>query len=75
MNQITPPPAAHNSDRFILCQEAMEAAFQDVAAAAIAAGWERGEVATALVEFADNNALSFLANQDLGVVLAALDRQ
>lgn len=75
MNQISPPPLNSRCDRFIRCQEAMETAFLDLATAANDAGWNTDEVAAALVELADNNVLSLLADRNLGAILANFNRQ
>lgn len=75
MSKIAPPPTNDRCDRFLLCQEALETAFINLAAAAADAGWERDEVAAALVELADNNVLSLRANKDLIWKLAAQNRQ
>ncbi|KOF17899.1 hypothetical protein AC244_16195 [Ensifer adhaerens] len=64
------------SDRELLYQEAIEAEFQSVADRAYQAGWSREEVATALMELADNNFLAMNSNAEMfelgaGVVLLA----
>lgn len=53
----------------------METAFLDLATAANDAGWNTDEVAAALVELADNNVLSLLADRNLGAILANFNRQ
>ena len=68
-------PKCH-PDRSLLCQEAIEAEFQSLADRAHAAGWSREEVATALMELADNHFLAMTANTEMfelgaGVVLIA----
>ncbi len=77
MSNIPAPkhPKCH-PDRDILCQEAIEAEFQSLADRAQAAGWSREEVATALMELADNHFLAMNANAEMfelgaGVVLLA----
>ena len=62
-NAESPPPDEH-PDRFVRCQEHMEAAFSAVAEAAVKSGWRPEEVAAALVELADNHMLATLANRD-----------
>ncbi|WP_245496090.1 hypothetical protein [Rhizobium leguminosarum] len=52
----------------------MDDALAAVAAAAISAGWRPEEVAAALVELADNNMLSVLANRDFARDLADLKK-
>ncbi|MBP1873566.1 hypothetical protein J2Z19_003281 [Ensifer adhaerens] len=68
-------PKSH-PDRDLLCQEAIEAEFQSLADRAEASGWSREEVATALMELADNHFLAMNANAEMfelcaGVVLLA----
>lgn len=50
MTEVTAPkrPNGH-PDRQLDCEEAMEAAFQEIAEKAIAAGWGQQEIALALV--------------------------
>ncbi|MGX1259987.1 hypothetical protein [Sinorhizobium fredii] len=54
-------PTTH-PDRHLDCEEAIEAMFQAVAAAAEAVGWTRHETAAALISLADNHALAIEAN-------------
>lgn len=77
MPKISAPelPKSH-PDRDLLCQEAIEAEFQSLADRAHAAGWSCEEVATALMELADNNFLAMNANAEMyelgaGVVVLA----
>lgn len=70
--KITPPRTASHPDRFLHCQEAMCSDFAKIAAAAIAAGWDPEEVATALVELADNLMLGMIANRELALDLQKL---
>jgi hypothetical protein len=57
-----PPPTLPpgDPDRHLKCQEAMDVALQEVALAAIKAGWDKQEVATALVELADAHVLAMI---------------
>lgn len=50
MADVSPPkrPSDH-PDRQLDCEEAMEAAFQEVAEKAIAAGWAQQEIAIGLI--------------------------
>lgn len=71
-----PKHSKHHPDRDLLCQEAMEAEFQSLAERAQAAGWSRAEVATALLELADNHFLAMNAEAEMfelgaGVLLLA----
>lgn len=72
MRAIAAPPSAGHPDRFLKCQEAIDDAFALVASTAIEAGWDREEVASALVELADNYILALLSERDLQRQLAAL---
>lgn len=58
------PPASEGPypDRHLHCQMHLERGFQDLFDAAVAAGWSIEEAATALVDLADNNVLSIMAN-------------
>lgn len=76
MSKIAAPKLSNgHPDRDLLCQEALEGEFLSLADRAQLSGWSREEVATALIELADNY---FLENADLemfelgaGVVLLA----
>lgn len=63
MSKIAAPklPNGH-PDRDLLCQEALEGEFLSLADQAHLSGWSPEEVATALMELADNY---FLVNADL----------
>ncbi|TBD50276.1 hypothetical protein ELH17_08305 [Rhizobium ruizarguesonis] len=54
------------------CQEAIGDAFASVADAAASAGWTPEEVASALVELADNHMLALLSNRDVARQLSFL---
>ncbi|AYD05194.1 hypothetical protein NCHU2750_58260 (plasmid) [Neorhizobium sp. NCHU2750] len=47
----------------------------DVALAAIKAGWQAEEVAAALVELADNIMLGMIANRQVAIDLASMERK
>ncbi|GGG06765.1 hypothetical protein [Rhizobium wenxiniae] len=53
MKRVLPPTTDKHPDRFLQCQEAMAGAFADVATAAVKAGGNPEEVASAMVELAD----------------------
>jgi len=57
-----PPPTLPpgDPDRHLKCQEALDVALQEVAQAAIKAGWDQKEVATAIVELADAHVLAMI---------------
>ena len=62
-----PPPTLPpgDPDRHLKCQEALDVALQEVAQAAIKAGWDQEEVATAIVEVADAHVLMMTENADV----------
>ncbi len=57
-----PPPTLPpgDPDRHLKCQEALDVALQEVAQAAMKAGWDQQEVAAALVELADAQVLAMI---------------
>ncbi len=57
-----PPPTLPpgDPDRHLKCQEALDVALQEVAQAAVKAGWDQEEVATAIVELADAHVLAMI---------------
>lgn len=64
-SEITLPESEKNPpDRRLSCQEAIEPAFQAVAEMARRSGWSTDEVATALVDLADNHILALTANTE-----------
>jgi hypothetical protein len=84
-DDIVPPPGgraispipgpkvpASNPDRHLFCEEAIEEAFQNVAALAEATGWDGNEVAAALVSLADHHLMGRIANRKLNDVIARL---
>ncbi|MDW9359757.1 hypothetical protein [Sinorhizobium medicae] len=64
MKIARPKRPTTDPDRHLDCEEAIEAAFQAVAAAAEAAGWTRHETA-ALISLAENHSLAIEANDQL----------
>jgi len=60
-----PKVPASNPDRHVLCEEAIEDAFVNVATLAEAAGWDGDEVAAALVSLADRQMMGRLVNAKL----------
>ncbi|TWA13652.1 hypothetical protein FB005_12462 [Sinorhizobium medicae] len=65
MKIARPKRPTTDPDRHLDCEEAIEAAFQTVAAAAEAAGWTRHETAAALISLAENHSLAIEANERL----------
>lgn len=65
MTEIAGPKSlANQPDRFLNCQEALEAAFFLLAEQAVIAGWGQEEVAAALVDVADCHMLALASNMD-----------
>ncbi|KQS89827.1 hypothetical protein [Rhizobium sp. Leaf386] len=63
MARITAPRITFDHpDRFLSCQEVIDAAARDMIAAAVRAGWTEQEATAALVEVADNRMLGLAAN-------------
>jgi hypothetical protein len=66
MNVTSSPKHEPGSPDYNLdCQSAMERAFQAVAAQAEAAGWDKGEVAYALLELARFNIKGMIADGEI----------
>ena len=66
MDTISAPKHEPGSDDYNLdCQSAMERAFQAVAAQAEASGWDKGEVAYALLELARFNLKGMIADGEI----------
>lgn len=61
-------------DRHIRCQDALQAAFQDLVSAAISVGWSEREVLLAIADLADHQVLSLEANDHTDVLVALLKR-
>jgi hypothetical protein len=45
-------------DRFLMCEEALEAEFQALVWKAVKAGWDEGEAAVAIASLADHHILA-----------------
>ncbi|WP_438752086.1 hypothetical protein [Pararhizobium sp. O133] len=72
MTRITAPRITFDhADRFLSCQEAIDAAACDMIAAAVRAGWTEQEAIAALAEVADNRMLGCLANHETEDRIAA----
>ena len=71
---MTIRPPRHDSDsrdRWLECQEAMEAAIQGVMDEAVAAGWSEAEVVTAVMELANCWAFAQAARRDVETTIEA----
>jgi hypothetical protein len=76
MSDVIPPaiPGDH-PDRHIWCQFALHAAFLQIAARAVAAGWNEREVAAALVDLADNHMLCLITIGEVEAIVEAIRKQ
>lgn len=62
-------------DRFIDCQEALEAGFQALVEEAVSAGWTEAEAVAAIVELADAHMLAAGENAKLEQLLADMRKR
>jgi len=63
MSDISTPRRGLTSDRLTECEEAIEAAFQELVWRAMQAGWDEVEVCTAVAMLADHHILAACDNQ------------
>lgn len=61
-------------DRHIRCQDAIQFAFRKLLDDAMEAGWSEREVAAAIMELAENHALSLQAFDQTDALIALLKR-
>lgn len=61
-------------DRHIRCQDALQAAFQDLVSAATSVGWSEREVLRAIGDLADRRVLSLETNDHTDALVALLKR-
>jgi hypothetical protein len=57
-----PTPTAESEDRFLECEEAIEAEFQALVWKALKAGWDEGEACVAIASLADHHILALNCN-------------
>jgi len=75
MTEITAPYVTQDDpDRPIRCQDALNAAVQELVGQATAVGWSDRETLAAIIEIADNSLLSLAANDDSELLIALLKR-
>lgn len=75
MSQISGPYVSHDDpDRPIRCQDALNAAVQELVGKATAAGWTDRETLAAIIEIADNCLLSLATNDDAEILISLLKR-
>lgn len=58
----SPGPNRQPEDRFLQCEQELEAAFQDLIAQAVKAGWGEREACVAITALADHNILASSCN-------------
>lgn len=63
MHIVGPLPTEHAEDRFMQCEEALEAAFQTLLWKAMKAGWDEGEACAAIASLADHHILAMRCNE------------
>ncbi|ANH03605.1 hypothetical protein shn_05870 [Shinella sp. HZN7] len=70
---ITEPRATSSQqDRFLQCEEALEAEFQALVWKAIKAGWDEGEACAAIASLADHHILAIDCNNRTSVSIRKL---
>lgn len=60
-----PRSAERDEDRFLLCEQELEAAFQELIWKAIQAGWDEGEACVAVASLADHHILALTENDEI----------
>lgn len=60
-------------ERFLRCEEAIEAEFQALIWKAIKAGWDEGEACVAIASLADHHILALMANDETCRQIASSD--
>ncbi|SOC37066.1 hypothetical protein SAMN05892877_103410 [Rhizobium subbaraonis] len=63
MTDIRSPRSPDTPDRLLECEEALEAAFQQLVWHAVQAGWDEEEATSALAMLADNHVLAIEENR------------
>jgi len=61
-------------DRYIRCQDALQAAFRDLVSAATDVGWSEREVLSAIADLAEDHLLAMDANANSSALIALLRR-
>lgn len=69
MSEIPSPQSPDTPDRLIECEQALEAAFQELISRAVQAGWDEEEASTALAMLADNHVLAIEENRRMEAAL------
>ncbi|WP_421581151.1 hypothetical protein [Shinella sp. M31] len=63
MEILGPRSTKRDEDRFLLCEEELEAAFQELIWKAVQAGWDEGEACVAIASLADHHVLAMQCNE------------
>lgn len=69
-----PVVSADHPDRYANCQESLREVFQSVLDRAVAAGWGEPEVASAIVELAENHLLTTASRTETRAVIDIIRR-
>lgn len=59
-----PRSSERDEDRFVLCEQELEGAFQELIWKAIQAGWDEGEACVAIASLADHHILAMQCNEE-----------
>jgi hypothetical protein len=75
MNDISSPFVRDDDpDRHTRCQDALQSAFLDLIAKAVAAGWSEREAVAAVADLADHHMLSNVENANTDALISLLKR-
>lgn len=67
-----PISSERDEDRFLLCEQELEAAFQELVWRAVRAGWDEGEACVALASLADHHILAMQCNEQVAASIRKL---
>ena len=70
----SPPVNDDHPDRYTWCQFSLHREFEAIATRAVAAGWDEREVASALVDLADNHMLGLITTGEVDAMLKAIKK-
>ena len=74
LNIARPFVTDDDPDRHIRCQDALQAAFQDLVSAAISVSWSEREALLAITDLVDHQVLSLEASDNTDALVAFLKR-
>ena len=69
---LGPRPTEQPEDRFLQCEEELEAEFQALVWKALRAGWDEGEACVAIASLADHHILSLGCNEKADAIMRKL---